>query len=144
MFYTNGLHDTRQMFFTSWTNYCNKKPLSPLEAQIVDVIIAHPEYHAFLSSFQTFTDTTASYASFPGGTSPFLHMGLHLALRDQIHTNRPQGITHIYKQLLDKHQNTLEAEHKMMDCLSACLWTAQNNQSPPNELDYLEQLKSLL
>lgn len=142
MFYSNNTNDTRQVFFLSWAHYCNKEPLSPLEAQIVDVIIAHPEYHALLSS--PADAASASYSAILGETNPFLHMGLHLALREQIQTDRPKGIADIYQRLLLKYQSILDTEHAMMDHLSDCLWLAQKNQTMPNEQSYLAQLNTLL
>ncbi|ASQ47407.1 hypothetical protein clem_14405 [Legionella clemsonensis] len=140
MFYGDSVQNTRQLFFTSWQKYLTKQPLLPLEQQIVDVIIAHPEYHALLES------NNKEQAYFPemGQTNPFLHMGLHLAIREQVSTNRPEGITKIYQQLLKKYADALAVEHSMMDYLAECLWRAQRDNTLPNEADYLQALKQLL
>ena len=53
-------------------------PLEPLQAQIVDVITLHPEYHPLLEA----ADAPAATAV-PGGENPYLHLSLHLALREQ-------------------------------------------------------------
>lgn len=141
MFYSDTIEETRLMFFTSWEKYRDKKPLSPLEDQIVQAILDHPEYHKIFNQ----KDKTLQQSYLPelGQTNPFMHMGLHLAIREQINTNRPLGIQKIYQEL-SKYSNSLEAEHLMMDQLAECLWNCQKNNSPPDEELYLQQLRLLL
>lgn len=140
MFYGNNVQDTRQLFFTSWKKYLQKMPLLTLEEQIVAVIIDHPEYHNQLEQ------ASLDQAYFPemGQSNPFLHMGLHLAIRDQVTTNRPVGIDSLYKQLLLKYKDKLAVEHLMMEYLAECLWQAQRTNTAPNEQQYLVALASLL
>lgn len=142
MFYGDTVQDTRQLFFLSWRKYRQHQPLLPLEKQIVDVIIAHPEYHALLEA----TDLPKEQAYFPelGQTNPFLHMGLHLAIRDQIATDRPAGITNIYNQLVLKYTDAMMVEHLLMDFLAESLWLAQRNQVMPDEANYLQACRQLL
>lgn len=142
MFYGDNVQDTRQLFFLSWSKYRQKQSLSPLEHQIVDVIIQHPEYQRVLES----TSYVQDHAYFPelGATNPFLHMGLHLAIRDQIATDRPAGIKEIYLQLLKKHADIMVVEHLIMDNLAECLWQAQRNQTLPDENKYLHTCRQLL
>lgn len=142
MFYGDNVQDTRQLFFSSWQKYKQKVPLQPLEQQLVAVIIDHPEYQALLENPSKQLDQ----AYFPelGQTNPFLHMGLHLAIRDQISTDRPEGITQVYNNLLQKYYDTLVVEHLMMDSLAECLWKAQRDRSPPDEKQYLATLNQLL
>lgn len=80
-----------------------------------------------------------NHAYFPelGQTNPFLHMGLHLAIRDQVSTDRPSGIAGIYQQLLNKYADNLAVEHLLMESLAECLWQAQRNQSMIDETSYL-------
>ncbi|WED42808.1 DUF1841 family protein [Legionella cardiaca] len=141
MFYGDNIQDTRQLFFSSWQKYRQKQPLLPLEQQIVDVIIAHPEYHALL---ETPKQIEQSYFPEMGQTNPFLHMGLHLAIRDQVSTNRPAGISKIYQALLKKYGEQILVEHLMMERLAECLWQAQRDNNVPNEQNYLQGLKQLL
>jgi len=141
MFYGDNVQDTRQVFFSSWEKYRLKQPLLPLEQQIVSVIIAHPEYHRMLENKYAMEQ---SYFPEMGQTNPFLHMGLHLAVRDQIATDRPIGISQLYKQLLIRFGDELTAEHKMIDCLAEYLWQAQRAQQPPDEINYFNKLSDLL
>lgn len=141
MFYGDNVQDTRQMFFSSWQKHQQKQPLSPLEQQILDVILTHPEYHPILEN-----PNYKEQPYFPemGETNPFLHMGLHLAIRDQVSTDRPIGISSIFQQLLKKYADSLLVEHLMMEHLIECLWQAQRDNSPPNEQNYLRGLTQLL
>lgn len=141
MFYGDTIQDTRQLFFSSWKKYQQNIELMPLEQEIVKVILAHPEYHRFLTNPELFQDHT--YYPELGDINPFLHMGLHLAIREQIATNRPAGIEHCYAQLLKQHQDSLEVEHLMMEQLAECLWLSQKNNSAPNEQHYLAALTNL-
>lgn len=142
MFYGDKVQDTRQLFFLSWQKYCQKQSLEPLEQQIVDVIKDHPEYHSLLENPAGANDK----AYFPelGQTNPFLHLGLHLAIRDQLSTDRPVGVIQTYKKLVQKYKDSLEVEHLMMDCFAECLWLAQRNNQLPDEKKYLASLNALL
>lgn len=141
MFYGEEPNDTRQLFFSSWQKHKQKQFLLPLEIQIVEVILDHPEYHALLESIPQL-----DLAYFPelGETNPFLHMGLHLAIRDQIATDRPVGLNNIYRKLLQKHADHLAVEHQLMTCLAESLWQAQRNQSMVDEMAYLNACYRLL
>lgn len=141
MFYGNSTQDTRQLFFSSWRKHQQGQLLSSLEQQIVDVIIDHPEYHTLLEAVVTQQDQTW----FPelGQTNPFLHMGLHLAIRDQIATDRPVGMATIYKKLLIKHTDKVTVEHMLIEPLAECLWRAQT-QGMVDESGYLTACKKLL
>jgi hypothetical protein len=70
-------------------------------------------------------------------------MGLHLAIRDQLATDRPSGISKIYQKLIRKYSTPHEAEHRMLDCLAETLWEAQNQNAPPDEQKYLERLRQI-
>ena len=135
MFYGDSVQDTRQLFYSSWQKYQLKQVLLPLEKQIVDVIMIHPEYQAMLQRSTTGNDV----AYFPelGQTNPFLHMGFHLAIRDQVATDRPLGITAIYHKLMHKVKDQSAVEHLLMEHFAECLWQAQRNHSLPDEAVYL-------
>ncbi|WP_454784897.1 DUF1841 family protein [Legionella sp. WA2024007413] len=141
MFYGDTIQDTRQMFFSSWEKYQHKKLLSPLENEIVQVILAHPEYHKLLENQDKFQ--LQSYFPESGEPNPFLHMGLHLAIREQIATDRPAGIHLIYKNLINKYNDSLVVEHLMMEQLAEYLWLSQKNNIPPDEHQYLQTLATL-
>ncbi len=141
MFYGDTIQETRQLFFSSWEHYQQKKPLSALEQQLIRVILDHPEYQTLLERQNKFQEHV--YYPELGETNPFLHMGLHLALREQIATNRPTGINALFHQLTQEYKEPHTVEHLMMEQLAECLWLSQKNNLPPNEQDYLMKLQQL-
>lgn len=141
MFYGDTIQETRQLFFSSWSKYRQKLILSPLEQQIAQVILDHPEYHSLLEHEAKFKEQ--SYYPELGDTNPFLHMGLHLAIREQVATNRPEGIQTAYHQLIKKYSDVLTAEHLIMEQLAECLWRSQKDNLPPDEQHYLDSLADL-
>ena len=78
-----------------------------------------------------------------GMTNPFLHMGMHITILEQIGANRPSGITALYQQLLRSYPSAHDLEHSMMECLGETLWQAQRNNTLPDESQYLEQVRLL-
>ena len=83
------------MYVQAWRLFISQQPMSPLEAQIAAVVSEHPEYHNALNIDGVHGDFTPE----AGETNPFLHMGLHLAIREQVSTNRPPGIGKIHTRL---------------------------------------------
>jgi len=140
MFYGDSPTAIRQQFLTSFNKHQNNQPLSALEAELVAVMIEHPEYHAELTSPHILD---ASYHPELGQTNPFLHMGLHLAIREQVATDRPTGIQALFKSHVQQSQEAHITEHAFMDCLAECLWLANKNQQPPDEIAYLALLQKL-
>lgn len=138
MIFGQDRDELRQMYASAWHKHCDKQPLSPLETQIVQVIGEHPEYHAAVTG-----DLERDFTVDGGKTNPFLHMGLHLGIREQVATNRPAGIAAVFRQLTDKIGDTHVAEHRMIDCLAETLWEAQRQQRAPEELQYLKRLRRL-
>jgi hypothetical protein len=131
-------NELRKMYAEAWKKYQSQAPLSPLEAQIARVIAEHPEYHATVAG-----DLQKDFTVEAAETNPFLHMGLHLGIREQVTTNRPPGIRAVFEQLAARFGDPLEAEHRMIDCLAETLWEAQRSQQPPDERQYLESLRKL-
>lgn len=142
MFYGHQIQETRQFFSQSFEKYQKNLPMTDLEKQIVAVILEHPEYHALFT--QPSSNLTQSYFPELGETNPFLHLGLHLGIREQIATDRPQGIRSIFNQLIEKYADKSMVEHLMMERLAECLWAAQRENQAPNEINYLNSCLLLL
>jgi hypothetical protein len=138
MIFGQDRNELRRMYADAWQKRCNGTALSPLEAQIAQVVEEHPEYHDAVTG-----DLSQDFNIEGGRTNPFLHMGLHLGIREQIATNRPAGIAAIFESLARKTGEPHNAEHRMIDCLAEALWEAQRTNSPPDEAAYLEKLKAL-
>ena len=129
----------RRMYADAWQKLEAGAVLTPLEGQIATVVQEHPEYHRHLGEEGLREDFTPER----GETNPFLHMGLHLAIREQVATNRPAGIAAVFNKLAEKSGDKLETEHRMIDVLAEIMWESQRSNSPPDEQAYLERLKTL-
>lgn len=131
--------ELRKMYADAWQKHLNQQPLSPLEAQIADVVASHPEYHAEIAD----PDLERDYSPEGGRSNPFLHLGLHLGVREQVATDRPGGIAGVHAALLRKTGDPHAAEHAMIEALAETLWEAQSANAPPDERKYLDRLQSL-
>jgi hypothetical protein len=127
----------RRRYVDAWRRQRDGLPLEPLDAQITDVVAEHPEYHALLEK------DGALGTDFEGAVNPFLHMSLHLAVREQVGTNRPAGIAAVHQLLSQRFGSAHAAEHRMMEVLAAALWEAQQRGAPGDEQAYLERLREL-
>lgn len=132
---------SRQIFFQAWRKHRTQEVLEPMESLIADVIQLHPEYHALLENPEANRDK--DYFPEMGETNPFLHMGLHIAIKEQISINQPFGIQHHYQRLLAKYQDPHVVEHQIMECLAQMIWEAQRSHSMPNNESYLECIARL-
>ena len=142
MFYGDTIEETRQMYFTSWQKFKNHLPLSPLEDQVAQIIALHPEYQAIMDNPEQYKQR--HYHPELGETNPFLHLGLHLGVRDQLATNKPAGIRQVYEQLLKKLKDEHEVEHVLMNILAEFMWQVQRNNLPPDEEEYFKLLQTAL
>ncbi len=124
----------RRYYLQCWQKKQAGQTLDALEQQIAQVIHEHPEYHRQLEHAEQVLQR--DYLPENGDTNPFLHMGLHLGLREQLATHRPAGIFTLYQTLAAQYGGH-EAEHRMMECLAESLWQAQRTQSAPDEAAYL-------
>ena len=132
----------RLAYSQAWARHVARAPLTPLEAQIADVIGLHPEYQRLVAD----ADTAVAFEQNTAGSSdnPFLHMGLHLAVREQIAIDRPPGIRDLQRQLQGRYGDAHLAEHAMMECLGEELWKAQRDGRPPDEQRYLSLVRDRL
>ncbi len=130
----------RRMYLEAWRKYCAGQPLEPLEGQIAAVIAEHREYVPLLESPAA---TAADFTPEGGQENPFLHMGLHLAIREQVATDRPPGIARIHRDLTRRLGDAHAAEHAMLERLAEALWEAQRSGERPDEQRYLERLQGL-
>ena len=131
----------RQFFFDVWAKHQQGQTLSGMEQILAHIIEMHPEYHTLLNQ----VDKLDRDFTVEGGESnPFLHMGLHISLHEQISTDRPLGIRSLYQQLLPDYDSHHDCEHAIMECLAETLWQSQRNGQMPSEDDYLVAVRGLL
>ncbi len=126
----------RQSYADAWRKRLARSPLTPLQSMIADVIELHPEYHAVVEDLKTAISFDANKAAV--AENPFLHMGLHLAVREQISIDRPPGIRELLHVLQRRLGDAHDAEHALMQALAETLWEAQRDGRAPDERHYLE------
>lgn len=136
--YTSNREAYRQTFFKVWDKHRKQLPLDPIEIQLLEIILMHPEYHVFLNK-----PTMYQAQEFSLEENPFFHMSLHLAIRDQIQMDRPTGVKCIYDRLIKKVEDEHEATHLMMTSLAKILWSAQQSGESPTDEAYLQLLNEL-
>ena len=132
--------EIRQVYLKVWRKMQDQTLLEPLEAIIADVIQLHPEYHPLLNTGESATEK--DYTPEGGQTNPFLHMGMHITLREQAGGDRPVGIKAVYQKLVAQ-KGIHDAEHAMIECLGEVLWAAQRGNAMPDENAYLACLRKL-
>ena len=129
--------ESRRFFFHVWQKMSEKRQLEPLETLVAQVIKEHAEYHAILSVPDQALDR--DYTPEEGGTNPFLHMGLHVAVQEQLQSDRPLGIIELYHRLRSSLSDDVHrTEHMIMECLAEALWQAGRSAAVSNERDYLD------
>jgi hypothetical protein len=122
----------RETFFGAWRKYRAGAPLVGIEAVAVDVVLAHPEYHAILDAPERYRDR-----DYVDEGNPFLHMSLHMALEEQLSIDQPPGIAARFAELLRRTGDRHEAFHEAIECLAETIWQAQRNNAPPDGDAYL-------
>lgn len=132
--------EVRQVYLTVWKKMQQQSLLEPMEAIIADVIKLHPEYHSLLQQGDSAREQ--DFTPEDGQTNPFLHMGMHIAIREQAAADRPPGIQAAYQKLLKKSA-AHDAEHSMIECLGQALWQAQRDNTLPDDKTYLACIKKI-
>ncbi len=141
MFYGQDRDQLRSLYCQAWRQHQQGQPLQPLQAQIVAVVARHPEYQPLLESPEQALGK--EYLPELGETNPFLHMGMHLALQEQVSTDRPAGIRELYQRLSAGYADNHELEHRLMECLAEMIWQAQRGAAAPDEQRYLECIRAV-
>ena len=132
--------ELRRGWLQAWQQARAGAVLTPLETQLAAIVGEHPEYHLWLE--QGDAALQADFGPESGRTNPFLHLSMHMALREQVGTDRPTGIRRIHSRLSRQH-GAHDAEHRMIECLAEALWLSQRTGLPPDEPAYLDALRRL-
>lgn len=131
--------EVRDFLFESWQKFRTNLPLTAMESIAVEVIAQHPEYHELLSDAARYRERfrDREYPPEFGDTNPFLHLSMHIAIREQIAIDQPHGVLHHHTTLTQQHGDAHAAEHDMMDCLAEMIWQAQRAATAPDGGIYL-------
>lgn len=132
----------RDFLFDAWRKFRAQEQLTAMESMVVEVISLHPEYHAMLADRDRYLDQyrDREYPPEFGETNPFLHLNMHLSIREQVSIDQPAGVRRFHTALTNKLGSPLTAEHEMMDCLGEMIWHAQRHRTAPDAQIYLECL----
>lgn len=122
----------RDTFFETWRKYRAGEPLVGIEALAIDVILAHPEYHALLADPER-----GRSRDYVDEGNPFLHMSLHMALEEQISIDQPSGIRRLFGELVSRKNDRHAALHEALECLAETVWRSQRDNAPPDAGAYL-------
>lgn len=112
--------------------------LSAMEDMALEVILLHPEYHAMLDDAERYQDK--DYLPEMGDTNPFLHMSMHIAIKEQLSIDQPQGIRQRFERLLKNNGDEHAVMHHIMECLAEMIWQSQRNQTEYDASVYFECL----
>ncbi|MFZ1325160.1 MAG: DUF1841 family protein [Candidatus Contendobacter sp.] len=137
----NNRDQLRRYYGAVWQKAKRGELLEPLEQIIATTLRAHPEYQPLMVAIESALDR--EYLPDQGQTNPFLHLGMHIAIQEQLHSDHPVGMVAIYQRLCRRLGDSHAAEHTMMDCLGEILWEAQRNGQAPDEQAYLQRLRRL-
>ena len=140
MLYGSDRDDLRRAWVDAWSKSRAGQALEPLERLLCEVIAEHPEYHAALESPDALERELPPEA---GRSNPFLHMGLHVAIREQLATDRPPGVRALYAAHAPRFADAHRLEHALMECLAETLWDAQREGGVPDEARYLSRVRRL-
>ena len=139
MIFGQDRDELRRMYREAWQKRKAREVLSPLQNQIADIVEEHPEYHDVIE----LSSMDSEFTPAGGQSNPYLHMGLHLAIREQVATDRPAGVRAVFERLAGAQGDAHLAEHAMLECLAEALWVAQRSNAMPDEAAYLEALRRL-
>ncbi|MEE4245736.1 MAG: DUF1841 family protein [Kangiellaceae bacterium] len=148
MFFSNDRKQLREEYFSVWSKHQSSAILTPLESQILSVIQEHPEYQLMFDNREKFLEQ--DFSPEMGETNPFLHMALHLSIREQESTNRQNGMKKIVSNCIQHFADRHQAEHFLMDALVESIWQSQKAQQsqqtqlPQDDKSYLKLLKKHL
>jgi hypothetical protein len=128
----------RRFFCEAWAKHQADQLLTPLEAQAVDWMIEHPEYHGDLSDVDA--AIAAKYTVEDGRTNPFLHLSMHLSVTEQVSIDQPRGIKAAVERLARRRNSLHEAHHEVMEALGEMVWAAQRSGKPFDGAAYIERI----
>jgi hypothetical protein len=138
--YNPSRDQARQFFIDTWAKFQRHDPLTPLEEKTAAIIALHPEYHRVLQNPESFI--TSDWRPESGDINPFMHLGFHLAIQEQLDINQPHGIRAIHAQLAAKHGDAHAATHEILECLGETLWQSQRTGQALDGDLYLRLLNS--
>ncbi len=127
----------RRFFADGWRKYRDGQPLDGLEAIAAELVAMHPEYHPLVES----DDIDRDFPPENGQVNPWLHLGLHLAIAEQLSIDQPPGIRAEVDRLAAANGDRHAALHAALEALGEVMWRAQRDGTPPDQAAYLEAMR---
>jgi hypothetical protein len=118
--------EVRAFFRDAWAAAQAGRPLTPLQDMVVGIVAMHPELHTLLE------DPALLERDDPHTSAVFLHLSLHVAVREAVAADRPPGARAVHAALLAKGLDLLAVEHAMLEALHAELEGAARAQRAPD------------
>ena len=128
----------RRFFCEAWAKHRSASPLTPLEAQAVDWIVLHPEYHDDLADADA--AVARQYTVEGGRTNPFLPLSMHLSITEQVSIDQPRGIKAAVDKLVARRSSLHDAHHEVMEALGEMIWESQRSGLPPDGQGYIDRV----
>lgn len=132
----------RRFFVDAWRKRRDAIPATPLETLAADVVALHPEYHALIEAGDE--SLAREWTPEDGATNPFLHLGLHLAIEEQLAIAQPPDLRALFQRLTVKYDTRHEALHAILDCLGEVVYRATRDRQPPDNEGYLDCIRRKL
>ena len=131
--------EARRFLVDAWAKHRAGAPLSALERMAADLVALHPEYHPIVEAPERHLER--DYGPEDGGTNPYLHLALHLAVAEQLSIDQPPGIRAQFERLRAARGDEHAALHAVLECLGEVIWAAQRHGTPPDAALYLACLE---
>jgi hypothetical protein len=131
---------SREFLFDLWGKHREGRPLTPLEAMALDIVLEHPEYHRVLEDRERYLER--EWKPEGGEANPFLHIAMHLAIEEQVSIDQPPGIRALVETIAARRGSMHDARHDVMECLAEVIWQAQRNATGFDNSSYLQCLES--
>lgn len=106
MLYGEQPEDYRKIILTAWQKHKSSELLEPMEKNIVQIILQHPE---LMNEFDHPNEMLKK--QFDEHNNPFLHIGQHILILEMLSLNNPPGIIDVYQKLMKNLGGAHEAEH---------------------------------
>ena len=134
--------DVRDFFFVTWRKAKSGENLSDLEKIVVPILRDHQEYHSVLDYPEQYMQQ--EWLPDMCQRNPFLHLGLHVAIEEQLSIDQPVGIRLLYVQQTMRLNSAHQAQHVMMDCLEEMIHRAQGDVAAFDVDRYLACIRGAL
>lgn len=137
--FTPSRDEARLFFCNTWIRNKKGAKLNKIKQITLSILLTHPEYESLLSRPER--GINKEWYPENGLENPFLHLGLHLAISEQISIDQPNKIKSVYNQLRTVMGDEHQTQHVCMETLSEIIWQAQHNHSPLDNITYLSLLQ---